>query len=334
MAEPIQLQHDDDVSDVLERLRARPPGEILLVVPSGSRLAESRFNFQLLALHAEENGQHLVVRSEEERVLGLAAGAGLATTGGRAPAIVAAAATPVTPTGPVPPFEEVGEYRDAGDYDDEAEYDDDDSEAPPRHAYQPRYGPWRSDQFAGGGPRRARDRSGDRRRLLAYGAAAAILLIGIVAAVILLPSATITLTTSSQQFSTPVDLTAQPGSPTDGITVRSETVQKQVSGTFQATGTKDTPGARASGTVQYQDHCGPLSLQVNKGAVVTSTSGVSFVQQQTVTIKADQTKTAPVRAQSEGGNGNVEAGQITKLQNAGIYASCLKVTNPDPTSGG
>jgi hypothetical protein len=61
---------------------------------------------------------------------------------------------------------------------------------------------------------------------------------------------------------------------------------------------------------------------------------VAFVQQQTVTVAAEQTQTAPIQAQSVGSNGNVAAAQITTMENAGIYASCLKITNPQATTGG
>lgn len=340
MSEPIQVQREEDVSDVLERLRAGPRGEIRLVVPPRAVLAESRFNFQLLAMHAEEAGQRLVVESEDERVLALAAGAGLPTSGARraaavatpvtAPAMAASVSGPVPPFEAVPPFEEVDEYADHDDYDEPEDVDGRQRQARPPS--QPRFGPWWPEPTGSTGPWGRATR--DRRHLILYGAAVAILLIGIVAVVVLVPSATVTLTTSSQQFSTPVDMVVQPGSTAGGITLRTQTVEKEVSGTFQATGAKDTPGARASGTVKYLANCGPLGLQVNKGAVLTSQSGVAFVQQQTVTISAEQSENASIQAQSVGGNGNVAAGQISTLQNAGIYASCLKVTNPQATTGG
>ncbi len=331
MAQTILVRNEEDVTDVLERLRAHPGQEILLIVPPRAMLAESRFNFQLLALQADENGQHLVLESEDDGALKLASAAGLATRGGHEPATLAppAAVAPAAAIGPVPPFEEVE--------DDEA--DDDEGAgaagaAPPlaRAPYGSRYGPWRPGQFPSAGSRWARAK--DRRHLILYGAAAAILLLGIVAVVVLVPSATITLTTSSEQFSAPVDLTVQPGSPAIGITVRAQSVQKRISGAFQATGAKNTPGAKAAGTIQFQNQCGPLPLQISQGAVVTSQSNVDFVQQKTITVDPNQTQTAPIQAQSEGANGNVAANQITTLQNAGVYASCLKVTNPQPTSGG
>lgn len=333
MAERILVQNEEEVADVLERLRAHPGGDVLLVVPPHSVLAESRFNFQLLALQAEENRQHLTVDSEDQRVLALAAGTGLATRGGaHAPMLVRPPAAPLAPAiGPVPPFEELEEDEDG----EEDEGGAGAAGAPPRPSrpVNARFGPWRPEDFAAAGSRMGAA-GGRRRRLILYGAAAAILLIGIVAVVVLVPSATITLTTSSQQFSSAVDLTVQPGSAAGGITVRTQSVQKQVSGTFQATGAKNTPGARASGVIQYQNHCGPLPLQINQGAVVTSRSNVAFVQQKTITVEPNKTQTAPIQAQSDGASGNLPPDQITSLQNAGIYASCLKLTNPQPTTGG
>ncbi len=333
MPEPILVQHEEDVSDVLARLRGRPRAEIHLVVPPGAALAESRFNFQLLAIHAEERGQRLVVESDDESVLALARGAGLVTAGARsaaavaplatAPSLSAPAAGQAPPFEPVPPFEEV---------DDDGPEDEDEGQPPQPPPSPPQLGSWRPQPLGSGAPY---GRSGtDRRRLIFYALAAALLLIGMVAVAVLVPSATVTLTTSSEQFSTPVDLVAQPGSAAAGITVRAQTAEKQVSGAFQATGAKDTPGAKATGTIKYLSNCGPLALQVNQGAVLTSQSGVAFVQQQTVTVDPEKSQTAPIQAQSVGSNGNVAAAQISTMQNAGIYASCLKITNPQATSGG
>ena len=337
MPDPILVQHDEDVSDVLGRLRGRPERELRLVVPADAALAESRFNFQLLAIHAEDTGRRLVVESDDERVLALAAGAGLATAGAAGTAlaplaaatVTAAAAGRVSPDEPIPPFEELEGYPDQDGWPEDV----DQTAGSGGPSYQPRYGPWRPESLASGSPRGGLGARGTRR-LIFYAAAAAILLIGMVAVVLLVPSATVTLTTSSQQFSTPVDMVAQPNSATGGITVRMQTVEKQISGAFQATGSRDTPGAKATGTVKYLSNCGPLALQVNKGAVLTSQSGVAFVQQQTVTVGAEQSQTAPIQAQSAGVNGNVAANQITAMQNAGIYASCLKITNPAATTGG
>lgn len=341
MAESILLPAEADVTDVLARLRRIRVKDVRLVVPPGSALAASRFNFQLLAARAEQAGLQLVVESADGRALELAQAAGLPV---RSQGGVPTPAAALAPAGPAaagaaletaPPFEEVDDVDEYADY---REYDDEEGEAPsPATArYQPRYGPWRP-EGAGRPPARGRYARPARyrsRRIPLYVAAAVILLAGIAAVVVFVPSATITLIASAQQFSAPVDLTAQPGSTGNGITVRTETVQKQFSGTFQATGQKNTPGAKASGTIQYQADCGPLGLQVAKGATLTSRSGVVFVQQQAVTVDSGQTKTAPIEAQTEGSNGNVGAGQITSLQNAGIYASCLKVTNPHPTTGG
>lgn len=295
MARDLVVRHDESVTEVLQRLGAVSGAEVRLVVPQRSMLGESRFNFQLLALQAEESGLRLLVESDDARVLSLAAAAGLMTRAGSSAPLA------------VPPH------------------------AAPAH--QSRFGPWRPEQFRGDAvPARVR-RRGRVRRLILYGAATAILFTGIIAAAVLVPSATITLSTSAQRFSTPIDLTAQPASEAAGITVRAASAVKQISGTFQATGQRNTPGARASGHVQYQNGC-PTPIVVSQGSVLASRSGVEFVQQKAVTIAKGRTLTAPIQARSDGSNGNVAAGQITTLQNPGTYASCLKVTNPQATTGG
>ncbi|MGH7912878.1 MAG: baseplate J/gp47 family protein, partial [Candidatus Dormibacteraceae bacterium] len=194
-----------------------------------------------------------------------------------------------------------------------------------------RGGPWRPDPAVESSGRRPPPR-GRRRRLLLYGAAGAILLVGILAVVLLVPSATLTIRAPSKAFSQAVDLTAQPGR--GAVSVRAQSIQKQASGTFQSTGQNDIPGAKAAGTIQFEDHCPGPPLQIQQGAIASTRSGVQFVQQQPITIADGETKTAPIQAQSVGTGGNVAAGQITTLKNEGVFASCLKVTNPQPTNGG
>ncbi|MFZ0215753.1 MAG: baseplate J/gp47 family protein, partial [Candidatus Dormiibacterota bacterium] len=253
---------------------------------------------------------------------------------GRAPAAPAAeVATPLAATQePYPPFDD---DEEAGDEHGFAE--------PPRGA--PRGGSgetWAPGPERGGAPTRratpARSVVADRvppstRRYVLYGAAAAVLLAGIVAFVLLVPSATVTLVAQSRGFTTNVDLTAQPG--TGPVAVRTQVEGKSVSEQFAASGQLNSPGAKAAGTIQYQNQCplvGPIGI--SQGAVVVAQSGVQFVQQGDATVPFNQTASAPIQAQSDGANGNVDANQITSLQGAGVWSSCLHVTNPQPTTGG
>ncbi|MGH7911486.1 MAG: hypothetical protein ACREOV_07165, partial [Candidatus Dormibacteraceae bacterium] len=125
MPEPIQVQPDAEVADVLARLRQLPGGEIRLIVPAGALLAESRFNFQLLAMHAAETGQRLVVESEDEKALAFSVEAGLGTSPSsqaRFAAIAPPAPPPIAtppPSAPVPGAADDAEYADYVEYGDE-----------------------------------------------------------------------------------------------------------------------------------------------------------------------------------------------------------------------
>lgn len=377
MPESLPIPPEADVTDVVARLRALGPGEIRLIVPQGAALAGSRFNFQLLAMQSAENGQRLVVESDDPRTLGFAEASGMVTRD----------AAPGPAGGPFPAATHDEEYADYVEYDDHGmpvhdapepyepdpygadpyepdPYEPDpygpdpsaadpyaadagapaDEDLEPEPAAPPEWsgagargGPWRPESSAWGA---SAGRAGGRRRLALYSGAVAILLLGIVAVILFVPSATITLTVPSKAFAEPVDLTAQPGSGGTGITVRTQSASKQASATFPATGQHNTPGAEATGSIQYTfaKLCAQVvkgdKLSIPNGSTLVSKSGVVFVQQQAVTLSFHQSASAPIKAQAVGANGNVDAGQITQLQNGGSSAGCLQVTNPKPTTGG
>lgn len=99
------------MTEILERLRGSSEPEVRLVLPRRSMLADTAFNFQLLALQAERWGLRLVVESEDERALALAADAGLKGS-------VCCATSAVVPPAPRPSAgsietcHEVEEYAD------------------------------------------------------------------------------------------------------------------------------------------------------------------------------------------------------------------------------
>jgi hypothetical protein len=75
----IYLENDDEITTAIARLRAVTDGEVVLVVPPGSRVATSRINFKLLAREANERKLNVAAVSDDPAVRALAVSAGLPT---------------------------------------------------------------------------------------------------------------------------------------------------------------------------------------------------------------------------------------------------------------
>ena len=360
-AASIRVDAGEDVAEVVARIREQPGSDVTLTIPPGAEVGRSRFSLQLLAEYAEQLGKRVVVVSEDDRVVALARDCGLVAEDSMADSTAAIAApagwswSPFTPgsqigPGPRAPFEPqpaAGEQPDLEDADPSFAT----PPGPPTPTTPPSWGAsaaaaaeraapmWISEPAPAGEagaarrmPARDRHRTFGPRTLW-YALAVAVLVAGLLAVLLLVPSATVTLVAQSRPFSVGVDLSAQPGG--GPISVRTQSEQKSVSGQFSATGHQTTPGAKAQGSVQYQDQCVlDGNVAISQGAVLVAQNGVQFVQQSDVTVSFGNTATAPIQAQSDGANGNVSANQVTTLQNAGVFSSCLQVSNPQPTSGG
>ncbi len=78
MATVLQVQPNDEVTELVEKLRAdRGSGDITLVVPQGSRLAQSQVNVRLLGRYATQAGRPMAIISADRRVLAAATAAGM-----------------------------------------------------------------------------------------------------------------------------------------------------------------------------------------------------------------------------------------------------------------
>ncbi|MEX2182807.1 MAG: baseplate J/gp47 family protein, partial [Chloroflexota bacterium] len=121
-------------------------------------------------------------------------------------------------------------------------------------------------------------------------------------------------------------------------------VQAQVQDTFPATGQRVEETA-ATGTVRFQNFDPTTKNTIAKGAVVSTSAGVRFATDRAITIPpaelvfGERTIVVPasadvgVTAADPGVAGNVEANTITTIPR-GEEPLFLKVSNPDPTTGG
>ena len=348
---PVYIEAEEEIPEVVERLRSHDESDVPIVVPPRSRLAQSRFNFQLLREYAGRLGKKVAIISPDPAVQAMAAEHGFQAYPGLdqyAPgtfvpastaAAGAAAAVAVPGYAPAPA---------------QAAYAPPASYAPPE-PYAPAPYPAPAPPFGSrtrppqAGPRSARDPrdldlvedevvwTGPNRALL-YAGAATVLLVGLIALILFVPSATVTLTAQAKAFSQTEDITAAPGV-SGPVHVRLLDSSQQSSQQFKATGTKITPAQPATGQVVYTNNCNdPFSsgLRVPDGQRLDGPNGQVFAQQGQVDVNNGSTATATVIGVKPGAASNVPPNTITTIEaDAGVPPpSCLTVTNPNPTGGG
>lgn len=122
----VYLDVEDEVTTAAARIRDAEPGLVVLIVPSGSRIATSRINFRVLTREAEERRRQLAIVAPDAATRAMAEAAGLTVYGtvgqyedvararsvaaaGAAAATIAGAAEAAIATGPAAPAATAGE---------------------------------------------------------------------------------------------------------------------------------------------------------------------------------------------------------------------------------
>jgi hypothetical protein len=208
----------------------------------------------------------------------------------------------------------------------------------------------------GPGPVAGSRASGSGRIRTPWAVGAAILglavLIAGVGVYLLLPSATIAVTPRTERIA-PINLNitadptaTQPDATRLVVPAKQVSVPVSVSDTFDATG-KRVQLANATGTVRFDNLDPTSSNRVASGSIVKTASGVRFrTAVETIVPRAQLLQVGAgnfiltagkanvkVVAVDGGPSGNVDANTIVVVPN-GENSLFLKVTNPDPTSGG
>lgn len=259
-ANPIYVETEEEMPEVIERIRRTPAPEIPLVLPVRSRIGQSRFNFQLLKQYANQLGKRVAIISADPAVQQMAEETGF------------------------PSYRAVDQY---GLTPEQAAL----QPAPPPSAAPKRGAPAQPAPARILVPKPARLQSKVATevrpgRLLLYIGSLLILTVGIVGAAVYVPSAQVTLVAIAQPFAADnVQVNSQPGQAPVRIRVVSE--QKQASGGFSATGVKVTPAAIASGTATFTNSCPGVDVTVNNGARIQGANG------QTYAVKGDSAKMQP-----------------------------------------
>jgi hypothetical protein len=315
---PIYVETEEEIPELVERLRRYHGEDTMLVLPMRSRIGQSRFNFQLLRNYSARLGKRVTVVCDDPAVQKMASETGFPVFGA------------VGPQGEGIPSE---------------------AEAP-----QPIQKWWQRRQVAPtthvgvAAPTRLITKTATEvkpGRFLLYVTAVTLIIVGIFAAAVFVPSASVTLVAQATPFTTKdVEIPAQPGKPP--IHVRPVTVTISNSQGFKTTGSIDVPLAPATGQVVYTnsypppaagspDHGSP-GLIVPYGQRLMNTNELEFAQSSGNVVVPWATGgqlgtvTANVVAVLPGSAGNVGGHTITKIED-NKYPG-LSVDNPQATGNG
>jgi hypothetical protein len=312
---PIYVETEEEIPEVVERLRRFEGADTMLVLPMRSRIGQSRFNFQLLRNYAARMGKRVTVVCDDPAVQKMASESGFPVFGA------------VGPLGEGIPSE---------------------AEPPPpvkRWWSRVRASPTTHVGIAA--PTRLLTKTATELkpgRFLLYITAATLLLVGLFGAAIYVPSASVTLIAQAAPFTQKdVELQATPTS--KNIHVRVDVISKSSSQGFKTTGSIVVPLAPAQGVVTYsnlfapptQGHLGYGSpgILIRRGQRLVNTNQLEFAQTSgDVIVPWQKTADVNVIAVIAGSTGNVGSATITTIEGNTYDPSKLTVTNAQATGGG
>src|SRR6266446_8076273 len=84
-ADPIYVETEEEIPEVVERIRRTNSQETMLVLPARSRVGQSRFNFQLLKNYASRMGKKVTVVCDDPAVQKMASESGFPVFGAVGP---------------------------------------------------------------------------------------------------------------------------------------------------------------------------------------------------------------------------------------------------------
>ncbi|HET7421760.1 MAG TPA: hypothetical protein VFL27_15375 [Candidatus Dormibacteraeota bacterium] len=312
---PIYVETEEEIPELVERLRRYHGEDTMLVLPMRSRIGQSRFNFQLLRNYSARLGKRVTVVCDDPAVQKMASESGFPVFGAVGPegeGIPSEAETPA-------PVRKWWQRRQV---------------APTTH-------------IGVAAPTRLLTKTATELkpgRFLLYITAITLILCGVFAAFVFIPSASVTLVAQAQAFSEKdVEIQAQPGKPP--IKVRPVVISNSASQGFKVTGSIEVPLAPAYGQVTYQnDLANPggrvpsAGLVFKYGQRLMNQNGIEFWQSSGDTTVAwnGGKATVNVYAVKPGSAGNVGHDTITQIENCcdPFDGSKVHVTNPQATGGG
>ncbi len=314
-ANPIYVEVEEEIPEVVERLRRARGDENMIVLPARSRVGQSRFNFQLLKDYASRMGKQVTVVCDDPAVRKMATESGFAVFG------------TVGPEGNGIPPEKA-------------------AASAPRKWWQPKAG--RLEPRIGVvAPTRLITKTATELkpgRFLLYMSGLTLLLVALGALAVFVPSASVTLIAQAAPFSErDVEISAEPGK--QPIRVRASVISRTDSQGFKTTGVKSVPLAPGYGVVTYTNafdtpkcpgaQCGSPGIIIPYGQRLKNTNGLEFAQTSGNTLVAwNGTANANVVAVIPGTTGNVGDHTITTIEDSVYDPGKLTVANALATGGG
>jgi hypothetical protein len=311
---PIYVETEEEIPELVERLRRYHGEDTMLVLPMRSRIGQSRFNFQLLRNYSARLGKRVTVVCDDPAVQKMASESGFPVFGA------------VGPEGQGIPSEA--------------------DPAPPVRKWWQRKHAAETTHVGVGAPRKLLTKTATEikpGRFLLYVTAITLILVGLFAAAVFVPSASVTLVAQAQPFTQKdVEIQAQPGKPP--IKVRTVSLSKSTSQGFKVTGSIEVPLAPSTGQVVYTNDLKSSAFTNSPGLVfkygqrLRNTNGIEFAQTSPDTVVPwnGGQKTVNVIAVTPGSVGNVGDHTITRIEDCcGPFdPNKIHVTNPQATGGG
>jgi len=303
---PIYVETEEEIPEVVERLRRFNGEDTMLVLPMRSRIGQSRFNFQLLRNYAARLGKRVTVVCDDPAVQKMASESGF------------------------PVFGALG--LDGEGIASEAEA------APPVQRWWKKVRNAPTTHVGIAQPKKLLTRSATELkpgRFLLYVTAATLLLVGLFGAAIYVPSASVTLVAQAAPFTQKdVEIPASPGK--GSIHVRSVSISRSNSQGFKTTGSIVVPLAPSTGQVAYTNSCthnSPTFVMPKGQRLYDPSNQLTFAQTSSnLSVAPGQTVTANIVAVQPGSVGNVGSHVITQIDPNSF--TCLTVDNPLATGGG
>jgi len=303
---PIYVETEEEIPELVERLRRYRGDDTMLVLPMRSRIGQSRFNFQLLRNYAARMGKRVTVVCDDPAVQKMASESGFPVFGAVGPMGEGIASEP--------------------------------EQAPPPRKWWQRRIVAPVTHVGVSAPTKLLTKTATEvkpGRVLLYLVAAVLLLVGLVGAAIFVPSASVTLVAQAQPFSQrDVEIQAQPGKPP--IRVRVSVVSRSDSQGFKTTGVKQVQLAPAIGQAVYTNGCthnSPTFYFKSGQRLYDPSNQLTFAQtSSTVAVDAGKSVTVNIQAVVPGLGGNVGSHVITQIVPNDF--ACLTVDNPQATGGG
>jgi hypothetical protein len=311
----IYVETEEEIPELVERLRRYHGEDTMLVLPMRSRIGQSRFNFQLLRNYAARLGKRVTVVCDDPAVQKMASETGFPVFGAVGPQGEGIASEAEPP----PPVHRWWQRKEA---------------APTTHV-------------GIGAPRKLITKTATELRpgrFLLYVTAVTLVIVGIFAVAVFVPSASVTLVAQAQPFTQKdVEIQAQPGKPP--IKVRSVSVSVSDSQGFKVTGSITVKLAPAIGVVTYtndfpaptkgQFGYGSPGILIRYGQRLMNTNQVEFAQTSKDTIVPWKgAASVSVIATQPGSVGNVGSNTITVIEGNQFDPSRLSVNNDKATYNG